>query len=172
MRRQVSRTDSVGNHSPHGLEWEIRQDALRIDLRGIWLQPDEIITLERYQSIDPSIPLADKIRWLVGDGPFEPSLDFSWSVYGDIGVEMKRVGRAEYVVIRGRIIDAIKRAQNDEQHRKMKKENFLIDIGEEELTSSLNDKLSRYNLDTAKYPLARLWILWDSVKLSEIELRK
>jgi len=162
----------IQSHSPHGPQWEIRQNALNIDTGTIWLQPYEIVTLERYQSMDPSVPLADKIRWLNCEGSFEPSLDFSWSVYGGVGVEMKHVGRAEYTVIRGRIIDAIKRALNDEHHRSLKKEYFLIDIGEADLTDSLRDKLGGYNLDTAKYPLTRLWILWDAVNLTEIILRK
>ena len=75
-------------------EWDTRQQDLRLDIVG-HLKQDEIITLERYQSLDPSTPLAEKIKWLGEGNPFEPSLDFEWIVQGGITIEMKRVRRAE-----------------------------------------------------------------------------
>jgi len=58
------RTDTereFNHHSPYGPLVEARQKALNIDFGGNWLKENEISSLERFQDIEPQVPLSWKI---------------------------------------------------------------------------------------------------------------
>ena len=130
---------------PYGPEWESRQKILRLDTKGEWLKPDEIVSLEHFQQLEPQVPLSSKIAWIRRDGDnFRP--------------------------IHDAINGSIKKMKKNHPGLIGVKENFMIDIGKRQLRDGLRVELEDYNIRNPLNPLKRLWILWDE-HLEEIALR-
>ena len=156
---------------PYGPEWECRQKNLRLDTKGEWLKPDEILSLERFQQLEPQVPLSDKIVWIRRDeDSFLPTDDFKWTANNGIRIEMKHVHRAEYRPIHDAINGSIRKLKKNHPGLLGVKENFMIDIGRRQLRDGLRVELEDYNIRNPLNPLKRLWILWDE-HLEEIALR-
>ncbi len=164
------RTTSPG---PAENEWAARQAALGLKVPdGRQLPLDEILVYEHLQRATPRIPLAAQIEILplgkiTANGRL-PSHDFLWLARENLLVEVKRVKRAEYGVIKKRINDAINDAWRN--HR-FDKDVFLIDIGNHELRPRLRRSLEQYNQLTQGRKIQRLFVLCRN-QITEIKLLK
>jgi len=121
----------------------MRQTALLVDFRGDCLKPDEIGQLERYQALNPAVPLRRKIVWLPQDGSFASSNDIIWKEQGGQQFEMKTSG-ARYKAISSAIKDAVSAARNNLNGATVK-DRFFVDIKAVRLSDKLRHQLGLYN---------------------------
>ena len=162
--------DLTDRHSPYGPQWEARQKALKLDTGEDWLKPDEIDCLERFQDLEPDIPLAVKITWISRDeDAFLPTDDFEWTANGCVHVEMKRVYRADYSAIHDAINGTVKRLKRTHPGMTGVKESFMVFLGGRKVTDGLRIKLEDYNIKNPSNPIKQLWLVWDG-HLEKIDL--
>jgi len=144
-----TRSERLERHSPYGPEIEARQQALKIDFGWNWLKENEISSLERFQSIEPQVPLSQKIIWI----PYVPGTktsDFWWVKRDGCQWEMKS---PDLILLSARtpksqglkISDVI---SQDADY----KDRFIIDIGDIPFTHELQRQLQLYNLRRRNAP--------------------
>ncbi len=136
--------------------WAHRQAALRSDTSGERLEPHEIEFLEHFEA------QGQVAKW-IPSGHFRPTNDFVW-VERDLQFELKTT-RARYATIHGRIVDAASRAAK----QGVTKENFVIDLGGESLSTELRSELADYNIGRRAYRLHELWVMANG-RLIQIDL--
>jgi len=139
--------------------WRRRQDALATNRIPDALEPHEIefyewFTIERGHQ-----------AWLLGRDTvqFRPTNDFIWLDNGALICEVKSTS-ATYAAIKRRIRSAVVKAQK----HGVTKENFIIDIREQELLPQVRRRLSNINEVASKAKIARLWV-WDAEGFEEIK---
>ena len=100
-----------------------RQNLLGLESPdGRLLELDEILTYEHLATVHPERPLAQQIKLLplgeVTEKGRLPSHDFAWLDRGGLSVDAKRVRRADYGVVRGRIRPSINDAWDNHEFTK------------------------------------------------------
>jgi len=151
-------------------ELKRRQMALCVDFGGDRLNRNEVASLERFQSLQPDVPLSEKIRWIAQLGSRAPVNDFYWRTNGCMTVDMKTTG-AKYSTIHDLINRAVVASKHSPLVEAQLKENFIVDICPARMTDKLRGQLSMYNLRNPNNPLGRLWVL-SRDGLDEIEFLK
>lgn len=131
-----------------------------MEFSGEVLQPHEVRFVERM------VTGGERLEWHPRDVQRRPSHDFRWTSCGDIDVEVKST-KPKWTTIRGRISDSVRRARRHD----FVKENFIVDIGESDLSEELRDQAGTYNVERSRTAIRRLWIMSRGT-LHEIELRE
>ncbi|TWS25359.1 hypothetical protein FK268_09210 [Tsukamurella sputi] len=129
-------------------DWRARQDALPIDFHGDRLEPHEIQFVERF------LAAGERFEWIPRDKNRRSTNDFVWTSNGGIPTELKST-KARYESIHGTIVKAASRAAR----HGVVKDNFVIDLGDQELTRELRSDMERFNVGRQKYRLSGLWVM-------------
>lgn len=103
-----------------------------MEFSGEVLQPHEVRFVERM------VTGGERLEWHPRDVQRRPSHDFRWTSCGDIDVEVTST-KPKWTTIRGRISDSVRRARRHD----FVKENFIVDIGESDLSRSFVTRLAR-----------------------------
>jgi len=125
-----------------------RQAALGIETHGDNLKQDEVEQLERFQALEPEVPLRDTIEWIPQNGDPPGGNDIRWHARGGIEFEMKTCS-AKYKSIADAIRKAVKKS----------KQRFLVDIRNKPLGSILRHQLESYNLRNPNNQIKELWVM-------------
>lgn len=126
--------------------WKKRQDALPVDFKGDTLQSHEVRFVERF------LAAGETLEW-IPKANHTSTNDFTWTSKGGLPAELKSP-KARYETIRGRITDAVSKARK----QGVVKENFVIDIGDHELSDDLRTQLEQFNVGR-RDKIARLWVM-------------
>jgi len=159
-RRLHAYCDETERNTPGdapGSELALRQAALLVNFKGDRLKIDEIEQLERYQALNPAVPLRRKIAWIPQHGSFESANDIIWNVQGAQQFEMKTSG-AKYKSIASAIKDAVFAARNNPNGAAVK-DRFLVDIKNVRLSHKLRHQLELYNVRNPSNTIRELWIM-------------
>lgn len=159
---------------PHGLpklsepQMIDRQSRLGIETNGETLEQHEIEFVERMNALDQDVEWLAKSTRHQGAG-LTPTSDFIWRSNGGMPTELKSTGTDPHGVGR-RISDSVKRSsRHGEEYRKR---NFIVDLGDAELSPELRGHLEQYNENRrfqaermkvkpkgAPYTINRLWVM-------------
>lgn len=138
--------------------WARRQEQIGVDTRGERLEPHEVRFLERF-TVD------NRVRWIPRDrSTLKPTSDFEWLNAGGIKVELKST-QPKYQSVKNHIQRSVVKAQA----AGVVKENFIIDLGDRQLSEKLVKQLALYNLRTPSARIRRLWVM-SRGELVEVDL--
>ncbi|GAA1849427.1 hypothetical protein [Myceligenerans crystallogenes] len=183
--RALKKSDNPALHAEADAYWQSRRRLLGVEFVDALcrraeperLTPHEITFLERF------LDLGHRVRWIVRDSAsLRSTNDFFWGEEEPIACELKTTG-TKLSTITDRIVDAVSKARG----HNVTKENFLIDLGDRDLTPSVAERLTNFNrkrlelfenathderaryVGSAPYAIARLWIMSRGM-LREIDL--
>ena len=125
-----------------------RQTSLGLDTHGDNLKQDEVEQLERFQALEPELPLRDKVDWIPQNGDPPGGNDIRWFARGGLEFEMKTCS-AKYKSIADAIRKAVKKS----------KQRFLVDIRDRSLGSVLKHQLELYNVRNPDNKIKELWVM-------------